>query len=401
MVDFALSDTQQKVVGLAKEFGREVLYQAELKLDRLGDASEVARSSIFWGALGQAFELGFNRMAIPAHLGGLGLDPQTTGMVWEELARWGPGFAATLMPGAVVPQLIAHLAGDNQKLVDRFVRPYTEDTTGKRITAWCSSEPQVGSDGSNYEDCKVHHHTRAVRKEGAFVLSGAKSDFVSNGGIASAYIVFACVDPEQGLKGSGTFVVPAESPGLTRGKALDKTGLRVLNQAPVHFDRVEVSGDQLLFPPGEGYPLLHNSIVTVGNLAVGYLAVGLMRAAYEHALGHARERVQWGRPIFEHQHVSRKLFECHLAIEAARAYLWKGSWLSAQSFPGDLKTSLGAKIFATELAVKHTAEMVQVLGGYGISREYPVEKYARDALLLRIMDGTNETLMNKAAAHLE
>ena len=147
--------------------------------------------------------------------------------------------------------------------------------------------------------------------------------------------------------------------------------------------------------------MLHNSIITVGNLAVGYLAVGLMRAAYEHALKHARERVQWGRPIFEHQHVAKKLFECHMAIEAARAYLQKGSWLSKESFPGDLKTSLGAKIFATELAVKHTAEMVQVLGGYGISKEYPVEKYARDALLLRIMDGTNETLMNKAAAHLE
>ncbi len=401
MIDFTLSDTQQKVLGLAKEFGREVLSNAELKLDRLGSADEAARSPIYWGALAQAFELGFNRMAIPEHLGGLGLDPQTTGLVWEELARWGPGFAATLMPGAVVPQLVAHLAGDNQLLVDKYVKPYTEDTTGRRITAWCSSEPQVGSDGSNYDDARVHHHTTATKQEDRFVLSGAKSDFVSNGGIASAYIVFACVDPSQGLKGSGTFVVPADAKGVKRGRALEKTGLRVLNQAPVMFDQVEVSGAELLFPHGDGYPLLHNSIVTVGNLAVGYLAVGLMRAAYEHALEHAKERVQWGRPIFEHQHVSRKLFECHMAIEAARAYLWKGSWLSKECFPGDLKTSLGAKIFATELAVKHTAEMVQVLGGYGISKEYPVEKYARDALLLRIMDGTNETLMNKAAKHLE
>ena len=401
MIDFTLTDTQTKIVGLAKEFGREVLYNAEIKLDRLGDAGEAEKSPIFWGALGQAFELGFSRMAIPEHLGGLGLDPQTTGMVWEELARWAPGFAATMVPGAVVPQLVSHLAGDNKQLVDRFVTPYTEDTTGRKITAWCSSEPQVGSDGSNYEDCKVHHHTQAVKKEDRFILTGAKSDFVSNGGIANAYIVFACVDPSLGLKGSGTFVVPADSPGLKRGRTLDKTGLRVLNQAPVVLDGVEVSASNLLFPHGEGYPMLHNSIITVGNLAVGYLAVGIMRAAYEHALQHCKDRVQWGKPIIEHQHVSRKLFECHMAIEAARAWLWKGSWLSTQSFPGDLKTSLGAKIFATELAVKHTAEMVQVLGGYGISKEYPVEKYARDALLLRIMDGTNETLMNKAAKHLE
>jgi alkylation response protein AidB-like acyl-CoA dehydrogenase len=401
MIDFSLNDTQKKIVGLAKEFGREVLYHAEIKIDRMGEADETARSSLFWGALRQAFELGFHRMAIPEALGGLGLDPQTTGLVWEELARWGPGFAATLMPGAVVPQLVSILAGGNRDLVDRFVTPYVEDATGKQITGWCSSEPEVGSDGSNYDDSKVHHHTLAVKKGDRYFLTGAKSDFVSNGGIASSYIVFACIDPSQGLKGSGTFVVPGDAPGLKRGRTLDKTGLRVLNQAPVMLDGVEVPAANLLFPHGEGYPMLHNSIVTVGNLAVGYLAVGLMRAAYEHALQHSRDRVQWGRPIFEHQHVSKKLFECHLAIEAARAYLWKGSWLSKESFPGDLKTSLGAKIFATELAVKHTADMVQVLGGYGISREYPVEKYARDALLLRIMDGTNETLMNKAAKHLQ
>lgn len=401
MIDFAITDTQRKIVGLAAEYGREVLFNAEIKLDRLGDADEISKSKIFWGALGQAFELGFSRMAIPAALGGLGLDPQTTGLVWEELARWGPGFAATLMPGAVVPQLISILAADRKDMVDRFVTPYTEDTTGRQISAWCSSEPEVGSDGSNYDDSKVHHHTLAVRKSDGYVLTGAKSDFVSNGGIANAYIVFACIDPSQGLKGSGTFVVPADSPGLKRGRALDKTGLRVLNQAPVVLEAVEVPEANLLFPHGEGYPMLHNSIITVGNLAVGYLAVGIMRAAYEHALKHSRERVQWGRPIGEHQHVTRKLFECHMAIETARAYLWKGSWLSKESFPGDLKTSLGAKIYATEMAVKHTAEMVQVLGGYGIAREYPVEKYARDALLLRIMDGTNETLMNKAAKHLE
>ena len=401
MIDFSLNDTQKNIVGLARELGREVLQQAELKLDRISDPNEVATSPIYWGALGRAFELGFHRMAIPEHLGGLGLDPQTTGLVWEELGRFAPGFAATLMPGAVVPQLIAHLAGDNRYLVDKFVTPYVEDTTGRRITAWCSSEPQVGSDGSNYDDAKVRHRTQAVLKEDRFVITGAKSDFVSNGGVADTYIVFANVDASRGLKGSGTFVVSAGCPGLTRGRALDKTGLRVLNQAPVGFDQVEVSAQHLLFPHGDSYPLLHNSIITVGNLAVGYLAVGLMRAAYEHALQHARERVQWGRPILEHQHVSKKLFECHMAIEAARAYLWKGSWLSKECFPGDLKTSLGAKIFATEAAVHHTAEMVQVLAGYGISREYPVEKYARDALLLRIMDGTNETLMNKAVQHLE
>jgi alkylation response protein AidB-like acyl-CoA dehydrogenase len=397
MVDFERTDTQEQMVGAAREFGRGVVAPAEVELDRIADPEELFGSERYWSVMSQCFELGFNRMALPEAFGGLGLDPQTTGMVWEELARWGPGFAASLMPGAVVPQLLSFLVPDRKDLIDEFVRPYCEDKTGRRITAWCSSEPEVGSDGSNYEDPAVHHHTTARLSGGSYTLRGAKSDFVSNGGIASAYIVFACVDRSMGIKGSAAFVVPGDAKGISRGRAIDKTGLRTLNQASVFFDDVEIPEGHLIFPHGESYPMLHNAIITVGNLAVGYLAVGLMRAAYEEALQHCKSRVQWGRPIFEHQLVAKKLFECWQAIEACRAFLYKGSWLSKRGFPGDLKTSLGAKIFATEMAVTHTAEMVQVLGGYGISREYPVEKYARDAKLLKIMDGTNEILMTKAA----
>jgi alkylation response protein AidB-like acyl-CoA dehydrogenase len=355
---------------------------------------------LFWKVVAQAFELGFPKMALPEKFGGLGLDPQTTGIVWEEFARWAPGFAATLIPGSVVPQLICFLAPERGELVEEFVVRFCEDNSGRHISAWCSSEPEVGSDGSNYHDPAVRHRTSAVKKNGGWAINGHKSDFVSNGGIARTYIVFACVDPGLGIKGSGTFVVPAETPGLTRGRHLDKTGLRVLNQAPVFFDEVLLPEGNMIFPCGELYPTLHNSIITVGNLAVGYIAVGVMRGAYEYALEHAGRRVQWGRPIRQHQLVADKLLSCWQAIEAARAFLWKGSWLAKRNFPGDLKTSLAAKIFATELAVHHTAQMVQVLGGYGISKEYPVEKFARDAQLLRIMDGTNETLLMKAAALL-
>jgi alkylation response protein AidB-like acyl-CoA dehydrogenase len=208
------------------------------------------------------------------------------------------------------------------------------------------------------------------------------------------------VDPSKGLRGSGAFVVPGDAAGVVKGGALDKIGLRTLNQAPVFFEDVEIPDHYMIFPPGDQYPDLHNAIITVGNLGVGYLAVGLMRAAFEEALEYARERVQWGRPIAEHQMITKKLFDIFTAIETARAFLWKASWLCKTGFPGDLKTSLAAKIFATNQAVVHTTEMVQVLAGYGISREYPLEKYARDAKLLPIMDGTNETLLLKAAKHL-
>ncbi len=400
MIDFEPSGTQKQIVGAARELGKEVLAPAETALDRIADPDEVYASDVFWNAMGKSFEAGFPKMALPESFGGMGLDPQTTGMVWEEIARWAPGYAASMLSGSIVPQLIAFLAPDSRELVDTFVIPFCEDNTGRHISSWCSSEPEIGSDGKNYYDPAVHHHTRAVQSVGRYVISGAKSDFPSNGGIARSYIVFACIKPELGIRGSGTFVVSADAKGVKKGKPLDKVGLRVLNQSAVFFDDVEIPDTHLIFPCGDDYPMLHNAIMTVGNLAVGYVAVGIMRAAYESAMAHAKHRVQGGRPIREHQLVARRLFNCFQAIESARALLWKGSWLSAKNFPGDLKTSIAAKIYATEQAVLRTKEMVEILGAYGMTKEYPVEKYARDATLLTIMDGTNETLMIKAAALL-
>ena len=400
MVDFSQDETQLQLVATARQFGRQVLQPAEVALDAVSDPDAVFSGERFWDTLGQTFALGFHKMGLAEAYGGLGLDPSTTGMVWEELGRYGPGFAASLLPGAAVHQLIALLAPHNRDLVERYVLPYAEDRTGRKISAWGSSEPNVGSDGSNYYDLSVRHHTSAVKRGDRYVLNGTKSNFVSNGGIADVYLIFACVDPSRGLRGSGAFVVPGDAPGVSRGRALDRIGLRTLNQAPVFFQDVEIPEDYMIFPPGDSYPDLHNAIITVGNLGVGYLAVGLMRAAYEEALAYAKVRVQWGKPIFEHQLVTRRFFDCLTAIETARALLWKASWLCKTRFPGDLRTSLMAKIYATEQAVRHTSEMIQVLAGYGISKEYPLEKYARDAKLLPVMDGTNETLLIKAAAHL-
>ena len=400
MIDFTLSETQQQFVTAIRGFGREVLAPAEAELDKIADPNAVYESDLFWNVMNQAFDLGIHKMSFREDHGGLALDPLTTGMVWEELARHGVGFAASLMAGSVVPALIAFLAPGNKKLVDRYVRPFCEKDNAKMISAWGSSEPDVGSDGKNYDDLSVHHRTTAVKRGDKYIINGTKSSFVSNGGIADSFVIFACIDSAKGLRGSGAFVIPADAPGVIRGKAVDRLGLRTLNQAPVYFEDVEVSEDHLIFAPSPGYPMLHNAIVTVGNLGTGYLGLGVMRAAYEQALQYAKERVQWGEPIIKHQLVAKKLFDAHAAIESTRALLWKGSWCCSKSFPGDLKTSLTAKILTTNLAAKHTAELAQVLGGYGLTKDYPIEKHQRDAPLLRVMDGTNDTLMIKAAALL-
>lgn len=400
MIDFAPTETQHDMVRAAATFGREVWGPAERTLDALPVDGHPFESEIFKQAMARAFALGLHKMDISDEYGGLGLDPITTGMVWEELARHGAGLTASLMAGAIVPGLVGFLAADNRELVERYVLPFTADTTGTHLTGWGSSEPNVGSDGKNYFDPTVRHAVKAKRIKSGFVINGAKSGFVSNGGIAKNLVIFACLEPELGIRGSGAFLVPGDAQGLSRGKTEDRVGLRALNQAAVYCDDVEIPDDHMIFPPGDTYPDLHNAILTVGNLGTGYLAVGLMRAALDDALAFAKERVQWGKPIIEHQLVGKKIFEAHAAIETARALLWKGSWHTAQQFPGDLLTSLTAKIYATEQAAIHTSEMMQVLGGYGLTREYPVEKYVRDAAMLRVMDGTNDTLMLKAVGLL-
>jgi alkylation response protein AidB-like acyl-CoA dehydrogenase len=400
MIDFEIDETTRQIVATAREFAQEVLKPAEIELDKIADPDQVSSSDLFKEVMTQAFQLGFHKMALPEKYGGLGLDPMTLALIWEELAAGGPGFTASLLPLAVVARIIAFVAPENRDLIDRFVIPFCEDEAATQIGAWGSSEPDVGSDGSNYYDLEVRHHTTAVKKGERYVINGSKSSFVSNGQIANAYLVFACLEPSLGIKGSGAFIVPADARGVSTGRALDKLGLRVLNQSPVFFDNVEVPEHHMIFPPGEGYPSFHNAIVTVGNIGVGYLAVGLLRAAYEEALAHAKQRVQWGRPIAQHQMIACKLFEAFTAIETARALLWKASWLSKTNFPGDLTTSLASKVYATSQAVKHTAEMVQVLGAYGISREYQLEKLMRDAKPLQMMDGANEILTLKAAAEL-
>ncbi len=393
MASFAMSDTQEHLVQTAREFGRQVLEPAEVALDKIEVPDQAFAHPLFKKTMAAAYELGFHKMTLSQQFGGLGLDQSTAGPVWEELARYGAGFAAGLMASSVVPGLISFLAPDNKRLIERYVVPFCEDTSGTFVTAWGSSEPNVGSDGKEYDDLRVHHRTTAAPRDGSFVLDGTKSGFVSNGGIAKVYVVFACTDKRKGLRGSGMFVVPADAPGVTHGLVENRIGLRALNQASISLDAVSVPEDHLIFPPGDGYPILHHAIMTVGNLGTGYLALGVMRAAYEEALHYAKERVQGGKPIIEHQLVAKKLFDAHMAIESSRALLWKGSWHTSTNFPGDLKTSVTAKILATRNAVEHTTALLQVLGGYGITRDYKLEKYLRDSMLLPIMDGTNDTLM--------
>jgi len=222
---------------------------------------------------------------------------------------------------------------------------------------------------------------------------------VSNGWLADAFLLMVGFDASQGMEGTATFAIPGNLPGMSRGKPLDKLGLRALNQAEVFFDDVRITPEFLVLPGGPAYEALVERIVTAGNTAVGTLAVGVARAAYDEALCYAKQRVQGGRVIFEHQTVKLKLFNAYRHIEAARALLWKSAWLLSIGQP-HMPTAMAARTLASDMALQVTADMVQVFGGYGISKEHPVEKFYRDAKLLQIMDGTNDVVSLKAAEQL-
>jgi alkylation response protein AidB-like acyl-CoA dehydrogenase len=387
----------------ARDFARHELLPAERELDAVTDPGSAYTSDTYRRVMALAHELGLHKMAISEPAGGLGRDTLCVVVVLEELAAAGAGLASRLLV-APVPALAIDRFGlaERHPTYKEYLEEFTADTTGTRGGAWAITEPDVGSDIFTFHDPSIHFATGAVRAErgaGGYRISGAKSAFVSNGYLADCFLLMAAVDSTVGMEGTGIFLVPADTPTITRGKPLDKIGLRALNQAEVFFDGTEVPEEFLVFQPGPGYEAVLDWIVTQGNTHVAALALGVARAAYEHAFAYAHERVQGGRAIAEHQLVAMKLFQAYRSIEAARGLVWRSAWLIDQGRP-DRQVTFAARTLACQACLQVTNHAMEILGGYGISRENPVEKLTRDARPLQVMDGTIDRVSLLAAAHL-
>ncbi len=395
MVDFSLPEEVEKIRDMTREFARQVLRPAGVELDRMQDPEEAYHSDTMRRVLSQAYEIGFHKMSLPKEVGGLGAPPMTGNIVQEEMAYGDAGLASHFL---VAPMIAGRAASarDLHPFYRDYLDAFVNDTKGEHSGAWAITEPNHGSDLFQFGQPSIHMETTAAKDGDDYVVNGHKSAFVSNGWLANAYLLMVNVDPSQGMEGTATFAIPGDLPGISRGKPLNKLGLRALNQAEVFFDNVRIAPEFMVLPPGPMYKVMLERIVTGGNTAVGTIAVGVARAAYEEALAYAKQRVQGGRTIFEHDTVKMTLFNAYRHIEAARALLWKSSWLLSTGKP-HLPTAMAARTMASDMAMKVTADMVQIFGGYGISREFPVEKFYRDAKLLQIMDGTNEMVSLKAA----
>ena len=367
MIDFSLTDDQVALQEMARGFAEKEMRPKAAAYDQGHDfPEEVMR---------KAFEVGFLTCTVPAEYGGGGLGELETALVSEELARGCGGMYTTMMANSLAFTPIVLFGTEEQKR--RFFSPFTK---AMAFASYCLTEREAGSDTSAIR-------TTARKDGGDYLLNGSKC-FITNGGVASLYTVFANAAPEKGARGLSVFVVPRGTPGLSVGKAEDKMGQRASNTSELFFEDVRVPADNRLGREGQGFIIAMRTFDKT-RAAVGAAGVGIARAALEYAIAYAKTRVQFGKPIASFQATAFKIAQMAMEVDAARLLVWRAAWLMdrGQACGGQ---SAMAKCFGSDVAMRTALEALQIFGGYGYMRDYPVEKLVRDAKLLQIYEGTNE-----------
>ncbi|MBD1379697.1 acyl-CoA dehydrogenase [Metabacillus arenae] len=253
-------------------------------------------------------------------------------------------------------------------------------SSGEYLGAFCLTEPGAGSDAGNLK-------TRAVKKGTDYILNGTKV-FITNGGEADTYIVFASTSLEAGRKGVTAFIVEKETPGLVIGKDEHKMGLNGSRTVQLTFEDAQVPAENLLGQEGEGFKIAL-AILNIGRIGIAAQALGIAQAAFEHAVSYAKERIQFGKPIAAQQGIGFKLADMGTAVEAAELLTYQAAYLKENNHPCGKQASM-AKLFASKTAMEVSTEAIQIFGGYGYTKDFPVERFFRDAKVCEIYEGTSE-----------
>jgi acyl-CoA dehydrogenase len=366
-MDFELDDALLTLQATARRFAEEEILPIAAECDVTGEFPlPVFR---------KAWELGLSHTGIPEDLGGVGLSVVAACVGVEELSRACSGITTSIISNDLALNPILLGGSDDQRR--EWLGACSEDF---KLLAFCLSEPGAGSDVAGLQ---LH----AERDGDDYVLNGTKA-WITNGGHADLYTVFATLDRASRHKGMCAFVVPRGTPGLAPGRKEDKMGQRASDTTLVHFDNVRVPSAQRLGAEGEGFKI---AMATLDRARpqVAALAVGIARRALEESLAYARERKAFGQSIGEFQAVQFMLADMAKGIEASRLLTMQSAWLLDEGRRA-AKQSAMAKCFATDTAMSATTDAVQIFGGNGYTREYPVEKLMRDAKLMQIYEGTNQ-----------
>ena len=326
--------------------------------------------------LAEMAELGLFGMFIPEAWGGSGADYLSFALAIEEVAA-GDGSCSTILSvnNSVVCGLL--LASASEFLKQTYLKPLA---SGAQLGCFCLTEPQAGSDAAALK-------TRAQKQGDEYVLNGTKA-FITSGKNADVAIVFAVTDPDAGNKGISAFVVPTDNPGYEVGTVEQKMGQQASDTAQIFFRDCRIPADHLIGAEGEGYKIALMNLEG-GRIGIGAQCVGMARAAYECALDYARQRTSFGQPLVEHQAIAFRLADMATQLEAARLMVHNAARLRDAGEPC-LKQASMAKLFASEAAEKICSDAIQVLGGYGYLRDFPVERIARDVRVAQIYEGTSD-----------
>ncbi|MCS7313589.1 MAG: acyl-CoA dehydrogenase family protein [Acidobacteria bacterium] len=369
MVDFDYTDVQRMIRDTVRAFAEREIRP----FLREWDEREVFPRNVFQ----KMAALGFLGVMVPEQYGGAGYGSSEFVIVIEELARVEPGIALSVAAhNSLCTAHIYRFGSEAQR--ERYVGPLAR---GEKLGAWALTEPEAGSDAGNLQ-------TQAFWDGTAWVLRGTKN-FTTHGTVGDVYVVMAVTDREKGRKGGLTaFIVERGTPGLIPGKRESKLGMRTSDTASVILDDCRVPPENVIGEVGQGFAQVLQ-VLEGGRVGIGALAVGIAQGAFEAALRYAQERRQFGRPIAEFQAIQFMLADMATQVEAARLLVHRAAWLRDQGRATPKESSM-AKLFASEVAVRVADMAVQIFGGYGFVKDYPVEKYYRDAKLCTIGEGTSE-----------
>ncbi len=367
-MEYFLTETQKEIKELARKFAVEKMKPVRAELDRTGEFPHALMKELG--------ELGLMGVYIPEEYGGLGGGIMEMCLVVEELCRidGAAGLCYAACGLGTYPIILGGTEEQKKKYLPRLAQG--------ELAAFAITESSAGSDASNVK-------TRAVRDGDYYVLSGTKQ-FITNGSVAKIYTVIAATNPAKGARGLSAFIVEDGTPGFTFGKIEDKMGIRCSKTAELVFDNCRVPAENLIGGK-EGYGFIH-TMKTFDRTrpGVGAQALGIAQGALEEALEYAKTRIQFGQPISSFQAVQLMLADMAIQIEASRALIYE----AARAIDAGLKNAAGiasmAKVMASDTAMKVTTDAVQIFGGYGYMRDYPVEKMMRDAKITQIYEGTNQ-----------
>jgi butyryl-CoA dehydrogenase len=366
-MNFQLSEEHQQLREMIRDFAiNEVAPSAEHR-----DEHEEFDRTIFE----KMAELGLTGIPWPEQYGGAGFDYLAYCIAVEELSRVCASTGVTLSAHTSLAGWPVFKFGTEEQK-QKYLRPMAE---GKKIGAYCLTEPGSGSDAGGMK-------TYAVKDGDDYVINGSKI-FITNGGVADIYVVFAVTDPEA-KNGTTAFIVESSFPGFSVGKKEKKLGIRSSPTTEVIFDNCRVPKENMLGEEGQGF-IIAMKTLDGGRNGIAAQAVGIAQGALDAAVNYAKERVQFGKPISANQGVSFKLADMATQIEASRLLTYQAAWLESNDLPYGQASAM-AKLLAGDTAMAVTTEAVQVFGGYGYTKDYPVERYMRDAKITQIYEGTQE-----------